>query len=122
MSWRRFHVLVMHLPPEAASVIATNPAAAWTPAEYLLATIADLTAAGNWQRAGKKNAPRPKPIERPGVKLPGGKKFGTESMSIAEMQKRLDKHNRGGGRGRRTRNRVHQSRPVGPGAEPGAGP
>ncbi|WP_181130008.1 hypothetical protein [Rathayibacter sp. AY1E1] len=37
----------------------------WDIGEQLLAMIADTLAQGNWQRAGRKTAPRPKPIPRP---------------------------------------------------------
>lgn len=38
--------------------------AAWTADTYVLAVIADLLQAGNWQRGGGKG-PRPKPLPRP---------------------------------------------------------
>src|SRR5690349_4972535 len=106
MTWRRFKALVLHLPPEAASVQATNPDAVWALNEHLLAGIYDLLAAGNWQRGGNKRSPRPKPLPRPGVKTPV-KKFGTASRSIEDMRERLAKR-RGGEHGCRARTGVHQ--------------
>lgn len=60
----------------------------WELTDTLLAHIADLLAGANWQRAGNKNAPRPKPIPRPGVKPHGEKRLGTASMSIDEWRTR----------------------------------
>jgi hypothetical protein len=37
----------------------------WGYVEELLARVIDSVQEGNWQRAGRKNAPRPKPIARP---------------------------------------------------------
>ena len=51
---------------------------------YLLAHVGDLLAVGNWQRAGNKNAPRPKPIQRPGVET-GARSFGSDPIPISEF-------------------------------------
>ena len=40
----------------------------WTVDQHLLASIVDLLAAANWQRAGNRKNPRPKPLPRPGQK------------------------------------------------------
>lgn len=40
-------------------------AADWSLNTFLLALVADALHAANWQRGGKKNAPRPKPLPRP---------------------------------------------------------
>lgn len=86
LTWRRFQSLILHLPPDSASVRVTNPDQ-WDRQEHLLAGIYDLLAAANWQRSGKKSAPRPKQLPRPGVKPPGvTKRFGTASMSIDEWR------------------------------------
>jgi len=61
-------VYLKHLPPESALVRAVSPdEAEWTLVPHLLAGIADRLEVANWQRAGDKNAPKPKPIPRPGV-------------------------------------------------------
>lgn len=60
-----------HLPSEAATVRAQAPQFEWGTTDYLLALIADLLAAANWQRAGSRRAPRPKPIPRPGATARG---------------------------------------------------
>ena len=56
------------LPRESVTMLAVAPkqeAELWGVSEYLLAQAVDLLAGANWQRAGKKSAPRPKPIPRP---------------------------------------------------------
>lgn len=88
LSWRRLGVLIRQLPREAATTrAAAGEAAAWGDAEHLLASIVDVLNAANWQRSGKQNAPRPKPLPRPGVKKPGETTFGTKSMSIDEYKR-----------------------------------
>jgi hypothetical protein len=68
LSWRRFGVLVRHLPLDSATALAVNgDAAAWGITEHLLAAAVDALNAANWQRAGDKKLPRPKPIPRPGT-------------------------------------------------------
>lgn len=76
-------ILVAGLPYDSATVRAMHgPAVEWSTGDYLLAHIADLLAAANWQRAGRESAPKPTPIERPGnarkIRLTG-----------AEIQRRL---------------------------------
>lgn len=56
----------------------------------MLATVIDLLAGANWQRAGKKGAPRPKPVPRPGDVDRDTETFGRgRGMSIAELHERL---------------------------------
>lgn len=43
-----------------------GPVADWNASDHLLAVVADLLAAANWQRGGDKKKPRPKPLPRPG--------------------------------------------------------
>lgn len=60
-------MLIEHLPPDAATVLAVSgPIAEWSTTEYLLAQIFDALAIGNWQRGQGKDADRPKPFPRPG--------------------------------------------------------
>jgi hypothetical protein len=40
----------------------------WDLTSYLLAGTFDALQVGNWQRAGDKKAPRPRPFPRPGVR------------------------------------------------------
>lgn len=62
-------VLASHLPPDSSLMLAvTNGDSAWRLEPMLLAAAVDQLAVANWQRQGKASAPRPKPIQRPGVK------------------------------------------------------
>lgn len=59
--------MAIHLPRESATMLAVHPREEielWQADTYLLATLADLLASGNWQRSGGKGA-RPKPAKRP---------------------------------------------------------
>lgn len=58
--------------------------ARWGVAEQLLAMVADSLAQGNWQRAGKKSAPRPKPIPRPWQKQKT-QTLGRDAIPVAEF-------------------------------------
>lgn len=62
-------------------------AAAWTPAEYLLANVVDLLAAANWQRGGGKGK-KPKRVRRPGDRDGFEQLGGSTSMSIDEFEAR----------------------------------
>jgi hypothetical protein len=59
-------VLILGLMHDRASVLYAAMAdlkpGDWTLAEHLAAIQVDLLAGGNWQRAGKRGAPKPKPI------------------------------------------------------------
>lgn len=61
-------------------------AAQWGWQEHLLASAVDALHAANWQRAGKKNAPRPKPVRRPGAVDPNERRFTGTSRSIEELR------------------------------------
>jgi hypothetical protein len=60
---------------------------AWGEDTHLLASIFDVLAMANWQRQGKANAPRPKPLPRPGVKASKDKRLGT-AMTALEWEER----------------------------------
>lgn len=58
-----------------------DEAVAWAdPATHLLATVADLLAGANWQRAGSKG-PKPKPIQRPGER----QKVGGRQQTVMDI-------------------------------------
>ena len=96
MSWRRLGVLIEHLPRESATVRSVRgEAAEWMPGDYILALIADLVAAGNWQRSQNPRLPRPKPIPRPGQKADDGNRIGTP-IPLPEMKKLAERWMRGG--------------------------
>lgn len=95
LSWRRLGVLVAALPRESATARAQHgEAVEWSSADYLLAAIYDVLAAGNWQRGGGKG-PRPKPIPRPGKQAEEGNRIGT-AIPLDEMKKLAAKWMYGG--------------------------
>ncbi|PMQ19281.1 hypothetical protein CIK84_11260 [Glutamicibacter arilaitensis] len=77
-----------HAPAGSAIARAMHPeVAAWANGEVnaqLLALIGDMLAEGNWQRAGRKNAPHPKPIDRPGAEN-GSRSFGKDPIPISQF-------------------------------------
>lgn len=62
-----------------------GPTADWSATEHLLAVVADLLAAANWQRGGDKKKQRPKPLPRPGD-------FKASKKDPAELRARLLAH------------------------------
>lgn len=52
---------------------------------HLLALIADAVNVGNWQRQGKKNATKPKPIPRPGLD-DGKSKYGGRAEPLEDIK------------------------------------
>lgn len=56
----------------------------WSVTDQLLAAVVDLLQAGNWQRAGKKSAPKPKPLRRPWER-PKGRKLGASPIPISKF-------------------------------------
>jgi len=62
----------------------------WTQHTYFLADLIDLLAQANWQRQGKRNATRPKPVERPGSKEV--QRIGKDPIPISEFDAWWDSH------------------------------
>lgn len=89
LSWWDLLVIVKHSGPSSALARALQPdLAAWASgmvAADLLAVVADLLAAANWQRQGKKSAPKPKRIKRPGVNN-DDKKYGRAPIPIKDFE------------------------------------
>lgn len=87
LSWRDLWVILHHLPRDSAYARSRHgEAALWGLTDHLLATLIDAVQDGNWQRAGKKNAPRPKRVKRPGGgKAAGERKFGRDPIPIARF-------------------------------------
>ncbi|MGO3844472.1 hypothetical protein [Agrococcus casei] len=52
--------------------------------DQILAGIFDLLAHANWQRAGKRHAPRPKPLQRPWEKR-RGRQIGSKPIPIRQF-------------------------------------
>jgi hypothetical protein len=63
----------------------------WTVEAQLMAVVADTLAIANWQRAGRKSAPRPKPIPRPWEKVKA-KVFGSKPVPISQFNDWWDSH------------------------------
>jgi hypothetical protein len=63
-------------------VRARHGEAEWGHTEHLLASALDLLAEANWQRAGDKKQPHPKPFPRPGDRT-------RTQLSAADLRERL---------------------------------
>jgi len=64
-------VFIAGFPPDSATARAIRgEAARWGLTEQLLASVFDALAVISWQLSGDKQAPRPKPMPRPGVADP----------------------------------------------------
>jgi len=85
LSWRDLLVLVKRWQklPGTALCEAIN-GVVWSTGDQLLAELLDSTHSANWQRAGKKSAPKPKRIPRPWEK---NKKqsLGSEPIPISKF-------------------------------------
>lgn len=81
-------MIVRHSPATSALARELTPElAAWASGQVLAdltANVVDLLAAGNWQRQGKKSAPRPKRVKRPGQDN-GEKKFGRAPIPVKDF-------------------------------------
>lgn len=58
----------------------------WGTSDYMLANVVDLLNAGNWQRGGDKNKPRPKPVKRPGEKDDSAQVFGSDPIAPEDFE------------------------------------
>lgn len=88
LTWRDLYVVVHRSGPGSALIRELEPQrAAWASGAVLAdlaAHAVDLLAQGNWQRQGKKSAPKPKPVPRPG-KEPQGQKYGSEPIPVKDF-------------------------------------
>lgn len=66
---------------DPGSHLASALGAPWGVSDYMMANVIDLLNAGNWQRGGNKSAPKPKPMQRPGEKDEGVKRFGADPIA-----------------------------------------
>jgi hypothetical protein len=68
LTHREVITYIQHLPPDGAlGRQVLGEAADWTVDTHLTATMADLLAGANWQRAGAPALHKPKPIRRPRI-------------------------------------------------------
>lgn len=85
LPWTDLIVTVRMIQREHASALATElHGVRWSIEAQLLADVVDLLAIANWQRGGKKHAPRPKPVERPWRK-PKAQKLGSKPIPISQF-------------------------------------
>lgn len=85
LTWIDLRAILTHLPTSSAYVRERNGGQpVWTITDYLLAAAVDALQAGNWQRSGKRNAPKPKPVPRPG-QAPVGEKYGSDPIPQSEF-------------------------------------
>jgi len=99
LSYRRLGVLIEGLPSDSAfgralardappvEMTEEDEARAWRLEHHLLALVADLLSAANWQRGGGQGS-RPKPIRRPGVKDDSVQRIGAKESPLTPEQKR----------------------------------
>jgi len=76
------------VPGSAVYRFEKGPKAEWSYTQEILAGILFVLQAANWQRAGNKTAPKPKPMTRPGELPECTKRITGEPMSIAEFRRR----------------------------------
>lgn len=91
LSLRKLDNLIAHLPANSATHRSVHgPSADWSTGEHLMATIVDLLAWANFQRARGKGT-RPKPLKRPGAERRGETHFGGTTLPLDEARARLDR-------------------------------
>lgn len=89
-TWYDLAVFVKHVQADPHSALAREVHGdIWTVESQLLATIADTLAISNWQRAGRKSAPKPKPIPRPWEKS-RKKSLGRDAIPISDFNRWWD--------------------------------
>lgn len=86
LSWWHLLVLVRRWSNQPGTALseAQHGHRLWTVGEQLLAMAVDALHEGNWQRAGKKHAPKPKPVERPWQKKQV-RRLGSGAIPIGEF-------------------------------------
>lgn len=71
---------------EPGSYLAAVLGVPWDASNYMLANVVDLLNAGNWQRGGDKNKPRPKLVKRPGEKDDSTQVFGSDPIAPEDFE------------------------------------
>ena len=90
LTWRRFGVLVSHLPSDSWTVRALNDGSPLPHLEHrLLALAINQLMAGNWQRGGGKGR-KPQPLRLPGDPTDDRTQRIGKARPIAEMRQILD--------------------------------
>lgn len=88
LDWGDLRAVVMHSPP--GSPLRRDVGDGWTVTDHLVALVADTLAVANWQRQGKRNAPRPKPLPRPGMKE--DRVYGSDPIPLSEFSEWWETH------------------------------
>lgn len=84
-SWYDLLAIVHHVQSQPSSALGKElHGPIWSIEAQLLALVADTLAVANWQRAGKKSAPKPKRIPRPWEK-PKTTALGRDAIPISEF-------------------------------------
>lgn len=84
-TWYDLMVFARHVQVDPHSALATElHGPAWTIEAQLLATIVDILGIANWQRAGRKSAPKPKRLPRPWEK-PKSTSLGKDAIPISSF-------------------------------------
>ena len=85
LSWSDLVITARLIQHDHSSALATElHGQRWSIEAQLLADVVDLLAVANWQRGGKKHAPKPKPVERPWRK-PKVTKLGRDPIAISQF-------------------------------------
>lgn len=83
ISWRELLTLVRRWQRTPGTALCESVhGEQWGATEHLLATVLDALGIANWQRAGNRSAPRPKPVPRPGQTTPGARGLGRDAIPI----------------------------------------
>lgn len=92
LTWYDLLVFVKYVQTEPNSALARElHGPTWSIEAQLMAIVADTVAVANWQRAGKKSAPKPKRIPRPWEK-PKSTVLGKGAIPIGQFKDWWDSH------------------------------
>lgn len=92
LSWYDLAVLVKHLQVDQSTALSTElHGTRWSTESQLLAYVVDALHVGNWQRAGRKSAPRPKPFPRPWEKSKA-RTLGSKPIPLSQFNDWWDSH------------------------------
>lgn len=106
LSWRDLLVLIQRWQQVADTALAEAiHGKVWKVTDQLLAEVIDVLNVANWQRAGKKSAPRPKRFPRPWEK-PRGRKLGADPVPISKFNDWWEARSKHGRKRRGARNSV----------------
>lgn len=91
LSWRDLRVIVGHAPPSSALIREIRgEAGVYTPTDYLLAGLINLTRGMQWQLGGDARAPKPELFRLPGMDDPNQlPTLRGDLMSEEELRRRL---------------------------------